>query len=415
MAILNENEKKKLVNLGHLEVYTQETKKYIENQNITVDSHIADIDAQVQAEIINRAKADIEIESKISAETSRAELAEQGIKELVALEATQARQQENLIRQQLADSLSVEEENRNSAIYQAELRVDEKLASQYNVIGNDIATAQVAVEGKLTAATNNITNALSTEVQARTSITTLLQEQLTNEAALRVSEDNALRKSIDEHIVEYRLDSEALSSHIADLNNPHKVTPEQIGAASQEDFNLLERRVVTVETESQENIARLNTAESNIQTINTTLGEVKSDITDLTVNKVAYEGNNQTISGGLISDGDLRINGNLIVNGTTTTKDTETSLIKDNFIILNSEGETLGTQLSGISIRTNSKDAYSIAYDITNDSVSLGQGVISNDGNFSFNQGESKPILTRDVSTNLQDGHLLVWDAQKGY
>jgi hypothetical protein len=115
----------------------------------------------------------------------------------------------------------------------------------------------------------------------------------------------------------------------------------------------------------------------------------------------------------LISDGDLRINGNLIVNGTTTTKDTETSLIKDNFIILNSEGEALGTQLSGISIRTNSKDAYGIAYDITNDSVSLGQGVISNDGNFSFNQGESKPILTRDVSANLQDGHLLVWDAEK--
>jgi hypothetical protein len=29
MAILNENEKKKLVNLGHLEVYTQETKSIL--------------------------------------------------------------------------------------------------------------------------------------------------------------------------------------------------------------------------------------------------------------------------------------------------------------------------------------------------------------------------------------------------
>ena len=57
--------------------------------------------------------------------------------------------------------------------------------------------------------------------------------------------------------------------------------------------------------------------------------------------------------------------------------------------------------------------AYGIAYDTDNDSISLGQGVVHSDGEFVFKAGESKPILTRDVSTNLQDGHLLVWDASR--
>lgn len=110
--------------------------------------------------------------------------------------------------------------------------------------------------------------------------------------------------------------------------------------------------------------------------------------------------------------GNLVVEGNLEVKGTTVTKDTETIVVHDNFIVLNSDGEELNTQLSGIGIKINKDQAYGIAYDQENQSVSLGLGSISN-GDFAFKEGESKPILTRDVSNNIKHGHLLVWDSDR--
>lgn len=121
----------------------------------------------------------------------------------------------------------------------------------------------------------------------------------------------------------------------------------------------------------------------------------------------------QTIKGDLVvTDGDVHLGGNLIVDGTTITTNTETSLVKDNFIVLNSDGKELATLLSGISIKTDADNAYAIAYDPINESVSLGKGIMHN-GEFAFTSGESKPILTRDLSTNIQNGSVLVWDAEK--
>lgn len=110
--------------------------------------------------------------------------------------------------------------------------------------------------------------------------------------------------------------------------------------------------------------------------------------------------------------GNLKVQGDLIVDGKTITVDTETLAVKDNFIIINSDGENVGTSLSGIIIRTDgNNNAYSIAYDPVNKSVSLGYGVITDTNNFTFLEGENNPILTRAESTNLQDGQVLIWDA----
>lgn len=111
------------------------------------------------------------------------------------------------------------------------------------------------------------------------------------------------------------------------------------------------------------------------------------------------------------NNGNLRVHGDLIIDGKTTTTDTETLLVKDNFIFINSDNEDLQTSLAGIVIKTGQNTAYGIAYDKLNKSVSLGQGVVNNDNNFAFNDGEINPIVTRSQSDTLKDGQLLVWDA----
>ena len=111
------------------------------------------------------------------------------------------------------------------------------------------------------------------------------------------------------------------------------------------------------------------------------------------------------------SNGNLRVHGDLIVDGKTTTADTETLLVKDNFIVINSDNEDLQTALAGIAIKTGENKAYGIAYDRQNGSVSLGEGVVNSDNNFAFNLGEANPIVTRSQSDQLKDGQILVWDA----
>lgn len=111
------------------------------------------------------------------------------------------------------------------------------------------------------------------------------------------------------------------------------------------------------------------------------------------------------------SNGNLRVHGDLIIDGKTTTTDTETLLVKDNFIFINSDNEDLQTALAGIVIKTGQNTAYGIVYDKSNGSVSLGQGVVNNKNNFSFNVGEINPIVTRPQSDKLKDGQILIWDS----
>lgn len=148
------------------------------------------------------------------------------------------------------------------------------------------------------------------------------------------------------------------------------------------------------------------------------IDELKNNIQDLEAanSQKLNNSGDQTFAGNLTigtseKTGDLRVYGDLIVDGKTVTTDTETLLVKDNFIFINSDNEDLQTSLAGVVIKTGENTAYGIVYDKTNDSVSLGQGVVNNDNNFSFNQGEINPIVTRPQSDKLKDGQLLAWDS----
>ena len=113
-------------------------------------------------------------------------------------------------------------------------------------------------------------------------------------------------------------------------------------------------------------------------------------------------------TGGTI-DGNVQITGDLNVDGTTTTNDTETLQVKDNFIVTNADGTPLNS-LSGIVIRTNANTTYAIVYDPISDSVKLGEGTYT-DGKFTFLEGEGEAVAVRDDSTAFTDGHVIVWDA----
>lgn len=154
---------------------------------------------------------------------------------------------------------------------------------------------------------------------------------------------------------------------------------------------------------------------------------VSSIIKDINDNSTAIEEFNETVitnNGNQIIDGsltvrksqvegsgDLTVQGNLNVAGTTTTKDAETLLIKDNMIVTNSEGETVSS-LSGIAIRKNAEETYGIAYDPTDDTVKLGLGKLSLDGEFVFNEGQGLPVAVRQLSETA-NGNLVVWDEEQ--
>lgn len=111
-------------------------------------------------------------------------------------------------------------------------------------------------------------------------------------------------------------------------------------------------------------------------------------------------------SGGLI-DGDLSIQGNLNVTGTTTAKDTETIMVKDNTIVANSDGIEL-LENAGFAVKTNTEDAYGIMYDPVGDGVKIGLGSLNEDGKFNYTEGEDQFLATR--ANTIADRHTVVWD-----
>lgn len=113
--------------------------------------------------------------------------------------------------------------------------------------------------------------------------------------------------------------------------------------------------------------------------------------------------------GGIIT-GDLSIQGDLDVAGTTTTKDTETVMVKDNTIVANSDGIKL-LEEAGFAIKTNETEAYGIMYDPFGDGVKIGLGGFTEDGKFVYNEGQAQFLATR--ADNITDGNLPQWDNEK--
>ena len=114
-------------------------------------------------------------------------------------------------------------------------------------------------------------------------------------------------------------------------------------------------------------------------------------------------------TGGTI-EGDVVISGNLDVAGTTTIKDTETLLIKDNIIVANVDGVELINN-AGFAIMTNETSTYGIMYNPINDGVMIGEGTIGEDGEFAYTEGEAQYLATVDWS--IQDGSIPKWDSVK--
>lgn len=209
-------------------------------------------------------------------------------------------------------------------------------------------------------------------------------------------EVESLNNDIANHNSEYTALNGIVQFHISDEKNPHNVTTSQIGAATKPEHDALESRVTK--------------AEATIVAHEKRIGAEEGKIDDLQSRTLILESTTIKTSGEQTIDGALHITGNLAVDGTTTTVEHETLSIKDHQFILNSDGDELGGAHSGIAIRKNSTDAYGIVYDPTNDSVSLGLGTIINNSEFAFIEGENKPILTRDISDKIEDGHLLSFD-----
>ena len=377
----------------------------------------------------------------ISDEESRAVEAENVLKNSIETEVTRAKAAEQTLQQNLddkesalkikidnqdsvlQDNIDAEELARNQAITAVQIDYTQKISALDKAITDStdgaIATQINTVAGTLRSEIRNVEESLEESVA---NLTTVVNTNNSNSAnAFRSVNDKIdteiadVRKDIVDHNSHYSTLNQQVQLHISNESNPHKVTIGQIGAASQSDFEELSQLVDVNQSLATNNESRLTAVEPKVE-------KNISDIEALQIDKVNYSGTDQIIAGGLISEGnfqvigdtlangDLRVSGNLIVDGTHQTVDTETLQVQDNFIVVNSDNETLGTAPAGIAIQTGTQP-YLIAYDKENESISLGLGHETS-GTFSFSEGEKKPILTRANSNQLQDKHLLIWDAE---
>ena len=409
-------------------------KKYLNNENVKdlvkalsfknatqatiLQTNITENRSAIEEEVVRAEGAEATLQTNIDNENTRAIEAETQIQNNLDDVDSALRDTISADKSELQGNIDKEEIARQGEISRIETKYDERLSGLDTALQNYTDSQVNAAIGTLRTelATNKET--LDTDIDELTALVnqnkleTVTTFQSVNDR-ITAEVDNLEEKIVD-HNSQYTTLNQQVQSHIENESNPHKVTLSQIGGASQADLDSLEERVTINEELSVDNEERLTTIEPKVE-------KNISDIEALQTEKVNYNGTDQIISGGLISDGDftvngdtlangdLRVTGNLIVDGTHQTVDTETLQVKDNFIVVNSDNETLGSTPAGIAIQTGTIP-YLIAYDIENKSVSLGVGTQSG-GTFGFAEGEKKPILTRANSNQLQDKHLLIWDA----
>lgn len=164
-----------------------------------------------------------------------------------------------------------------------------------------------------------------------------------------------------------------LIQHISNINNPHKVTKEQVG----------------------------------LDKVDNT-----SDL-DKPISKATQAALDQKIgAGGGAIVGDMTIQGNLTVQGTATYENVQSLNVKDAIIVTNIDGEPLNAALSGLAIKKNSSKVYGLMYDPTDDTVKFGEGVLDAENkHFAFSEYEGKPIATRADSKDLVEAHIIKWDS----
>lgn len=329
---------------------------------------------------------------------------------------------------QLTDDLSDEISDRRSEIARLELdytgRLEAQDKSHRQDLGNQIDTIAGAVRTEFQNADQLLVDRISAESNERqkfqsnqNSVNLSINERIT-------AEIKQVNQSITDHNSQYTDLNTLVSEHTSSKKNPHEITVDQIGAASRTEHVAVEKRVKQLENDTSTYAETMQGITQRQEEINQNLSTLREDADSLLVDKLNVNGSNQVLTGdltiakdGVSASGNLTVQGNLEVRGTTTIVDQETVTVKDNFIVINSDNSELGTSLSGIVIRTGtdeygSDSSYGIAYDKSTDSISLGRGHYT-EGDFYFEVGESKPVLTRDHSNNISNGHVLVWDSNK--
>ena len=183
-----------------------------------------------------------------------------------------------------------------------------------------------------------------------------------------------------------------------------------------DDTSGLTSRVTELESEMTQAQSDITELQSNMTQAQSDITELKSDLS--TLDSQAFKVTGGTITGDVIiaksgsSGGNLTVAGDLTVQGKTTQVSVEDLAVKDNLIITNSDGASLGANLSGLAIMTDPTNAYAIVYDPSSSSVKLGQGSISSSTKeFTFKAGEGEAVTTRADASSMTDGQLVQWDA----
>ena len=419
MSLNNDNRYLNINNVSDLVKALSDKNK---EQAIILQSGVEANASSIKSENLRAKEAELSLEAAIDAERLRAEKIENSLDSRLSDEINIINQTITYKEKSLQNSIDDEARDRKAEINRVETKYDERIAGLDSALRGYTDSQVNATAGTLRTELSNTKEIIDKDIDDLTAIVNENQrnsEGTDKQLLEKINTDIAtVRSEILDHNSDYATLNTNVQNHISNLNNPHNITRDQIGAAAQTDFISLEARVTKNESDISSNDIDISNIQTNAQALTQRVSANESNISNLKSSKLNNSGNeilkgNLTVAknnDGSAFDGDLIVQGDLIVNGKTTTQNHETINVENNFIVVNSDGETIGTNLSGIAIRTNQNDAYGIAYDPSNDSVSLGHGAVNN-GEFSFKQGENNPILTRAESSQLQDKHLLIWDA----
>lgn len=413
---------KRYITDENLKTYTAALNDKQKVQLIVIDGEIKALDQKIDAEQVRAESSEKILQQNVDSEVRRAQTAEIQLQSNLDYADHALRDIIFANKVELQNNIDLEEQAREAEISRVETKYDERIDGLDSTLRGYTDSQVNAITGTLRSEIAVTKEIIDKDIDDLTAIVNENQrnsEGTDKQLLEKINTDIAtVRSEILDHNSDYSVLNTTVQYHINNSSNPHNVTRDQIGAAAQTDFVDLEVRVARNES----NIANNDTDIANIQTDAQALTQRVStnefDISTIKTSKLNNLGN-EILRGsftvaknndGSALDGDLVVQGDLIVNGKTTTQNHETINVENNFIVVNSDGETIGTNLAGVAIRTNQNDAYGIAYDPSNDSVSLGHGAVNN-GQFSFKQGENNPILTRAESSQLQDRHLLIWDA----
>lgn len=413
---------KRYVTEGNLRTYTAALSDKQKSQLLVINGEIKSLDQKIDNEQARAESSERSLQQNIDLEVSRAQAAETQLQSNLDDADHALRDIISADKVELQNNIDLEEQAREAEISRVETKYDERINgldsalrgytdSQINSTAGTLRTELANTKEIIDKDIDDLTDIVNENQRNSEGTDLQLLEKINTDIA-------AVRSEILDHNSDYAVLNTTVQNHIDNNSNPHNVTRDQIGAAAQTDFVDLEARVTKNESDISNNDTDISNIQADAQALTQRVSTNESDISSLKSSKLNNSGN-EILKGSLTVaknndgsalDGDLVVQGDLIVNGKTTTQNHETINVENNFIVINSDGETIGTNLAGIAIRTNQDDAYGIAYDPSNDSVSLGHGAVNN-GEFSFNQGENNPILTRAESSQLQDRHLLIWDA----